>query len=142
MDTGRHSLRKRPRQPQSRSHVVPLRGGRQRAPRHRPGAREATCRARGPAWTLLYALLPLSALLLALAECIPANDGWRRLAEALVAVVGVGLAWIWVRANRGALSRLTSDPGMDTESHQLRVEIQKASPQVIPLMPRRSGTEN
>jgi hypothetical protein len=87
---------------------------------------------------LLYALLPLSALLCVLAEYISGSGGWRRLAEGLVALVVIGLAWVWVRANRGALSRVTSDPETDTESRHFTVEVQKASPQVIRLEPRRS----
>jgi hypothetical protein len=95
-------------------------------------------RARGPAWKALYALLPLAALLCAFAEYVSSNGGWRRLAEAVVALVVIGLAWLWVRVNRSALSRMTSDPELGTVTHDRPVEIQEGPPQVIPLESRRS----
>jgi hypothetical protein len=65
------------------------------------------------------------------------SPGWRRLVEGLVGLVVVGLAGVWVRANRCALSRLVSDAGTENEPQDVAVEVQKASPQVIPLEPQR-----
>jgi len=141
MDTGRYSLLERPRQRQARPYPYPLRATWPQISRSRENATRPAKRARGPAWLLLYALLPFAALLCAFAEYITGRDGWRRLTEGLVAFVVIGLAWVWLRANRGALSRVTSDPEMGIESQDFTVEVQKASPQVIRLEPRRSRPE-
>lgn len=56
-----------------------------------------------PAWWLLYAILPLTALLFMLADAVPAASRWRSLSE-LAATLGVFCAIaLWVRANRIAL---------------------------------------
>ncbi len=141
MDTGRHFLLEHPRQHQARLQPHPMGAASPRTSRPRTDGRRATRRAHGPAWSLLYALLPLSALLCALAEYISGSSGWNRLAEGLVAFVVIALAWVWVRANRGALSRVASDPETGTESQVFTVEVQKTSPQVIRLEPRRSRSE-
>jgi hypothetical protein len=141
MDTGRHSLLEPPRQHQARLQPHPVGAASPRTSRPRTDAARSTRRARGPAWMVLYALLPLSVLLCGLAEYLSGSGGWRRLAEGLVAFVVIGLAWVWLRANRGALSRVTSDAETGTESQDFTVEVQKASPQVIRLEPRRSRSE-
>jgi hypothetical protein len=141
MDTGRYSLLKRPRRRQAKPHPYPLRATWPQISRSRAKATRPVTRARGPAWVLLYALLPFAALLCAFAEYFSGSGGWRRLTEGLVAFLVIGLAWVWVRANRGALSRVTSDPEMGIESQNFTVEVQKASPQVIRLEPRRSRSE-
>ncbi len=56
-----------------------------------------------PAWWLLYAFLPLTALLFMLADAVPATSRWRSISE-LAATFGVLCAIaLWVRANRIAL---------------------------------------
>lgn len=138
MDTGHHALLEHPRRRQSRPYPYPWGAPWLRRTRPRVSARRAAPRAGGPAWLALYALLPLAALLCAFAEYVASNAGWRRLAEAFVALVVIGLAWLWVRVNRSALSRMTSDPESGTVTHDLTVEIQEGPPQVIPLESRRS----
>ncbi len=56
-----------------------------------------------PAWWLLYAILPLTALVFWVADVVPASSGWRPVSELLAALMiflGIGL---WLRANRIAL---------------------------------------
>lgn len=138
MDTGHHALLEHPRRRQAKPYSYPLEATRPRRIRPLVNAKRAARRARGPAWMALYALLPLAALLCAFAEYVSPNGGWRRLAEGLVAFVVIGVAWLWVRVNRSALSRMRSDPESGTVMHDLRVEIQEGPPQVIPLEARRS----
>lgn len=138
MDTGHHALLENPRRRQARPYPYPLEATWPHRSRPRANARRPAQRAHGPAWKALYALLPLAALLCAFAEHVSSSGGWRRLAEAFVALVVIGLAWLWVRVNRSALSRMTSDPESGTVTHDLTVEIQEGPPQVIPLESRRS----
>ncbi len=141
MGSSRHSVLEHPRRHPPGRYVQPSKVARLQPIRFRSVVAGATRPARGPAWLRLYALLPLSALLCALAEYIPASLGWRRLAEGLVASVVIGLAWVWVRANRCALSGMAPDAETESEPHDLTVEVQKASPQVIPLELLRSPSE-
>lgn len=56
-----------------------------------------------PAWWLLYAILPLTALLFVLADAVPATSRWRSVSE-LAATLGVlCVIALWVQANRIAL---------------------------------------
>jgi hypothetical protein len=70
------------------------------------------------------------------------SAGWRRLAEGLVGLTVIGLAGIWVRANRYALSRLVPGAGTENAPQDVAVEVQKASPQVIPLEPQRRRSQS
>jgi hypothetical protein len=137
MDTGHHVLLERPRPRHIGPNRAPLRAPRARKARESVAPAPSVRRLRGPAWGWLYALFPLAALLCAFAEYLPMSPGWRRLTEGLVGLMIVGLAGIWVRANRCALSRLVPGAGTENEPQDVAVEIQKASPQVIPLGPQR-----
>jgi hypothetical protein len=53
----------------------------------------------------------------------------------------IGLAALWVRANRRVLSRALSDSKVDAEQRDTSVEIHTPSPRVIQLEPRRSRAE-
>lgn len=58
---------------------------------------------RKPAWWLLYAMLPLTALVFGVADVVPATSGWRSVSEllgTLIVFLGIGL---WLRANRIAM---------------------------------------
>ena len=86
-----------------------------------------------PAWMLLYVLLPLCAALLLLADRVPAGGGLRALAEGGVVALVIGLAAVWVRANRPALSRMPFDPETEPGPTDLRLEVHEPSPLVIHL---------
>lgn len=138
MNTTPHALLEHPRRRQARQHPFPLGATWPHRAQPRANANRPARRARRPAWFALYALLPLAALLCGLAEYVPASGGWRRLAEGFVAFIVLASAWIWVRANRSALSRMASGPDANPEGHDVSVEVQEAPPQVILLEPRRS----
>lgn len=95
-----------------------------------------------PAWTWLYALLPLCVALMALLDYVPSSEGQRTVAEVLVVALVIGLAALWVRANRRALSRLPSQTEPGADAHGVTVEVREASPRIIHLAPRRSRSEN
>ena len=94
-----------------------------------------------PAWVLLYALLPLCVALFALLDYVPASDGVRTVAEGVIVTLVIGLAALWVRANRRALSRLPAHPEAGVEPHDITVEVHEATPRVIHLTPRRNRSE-
>ena len=91
-----------------------------------------------PAWVLLYALLPLCVALFALLDYVPASDGVRTVAEGVIVTLVIGLAALWVRANRRALSRLPAHFEAGAEPHDITVEVHEATPRVIHLTPRRN----
>ncbi|HSB82486.1 MAG TPA: hypothetical protein VLM91_27235 [Candidatus Methylomirabilis sp.] len=90
-----------------------------------------------PAWMLLYALLPLCLALLLLADRMSASGGLRTLAEGVVVVLVIGLAAVWVRANRCALSRIPRDSEADSTPSVITLEVHDPSPRLIRLPPRR-----
>lgn len=141
MEHSRQAILESPEGQRARLNVYPFPRRLPASSRAGVSAGSATRAARAPAWGWLYALLPVSALLCALAEYLPLSAGWRRLAEGLVGVVVIVLAWVWVRANRCALSRFVPGAGTANEPPDLAVEVQKAPPQVIPLEPRRSHSD-
>ena len=57
-------------------------------------------------WGLLYTILPVAILLLVAAHRLSPSAGWRVFAECLAALAVIGLAALWVRANRLALALL------------------------------------
>ncbi|MCK7514922.1 MAG: hypothetical protein MZV70_70240 [Desulfobacterales bacterium] len=57
MDTGHHALSENPRRRQARPYPYPLEATWPHRSRPRANARRPAQRARGPAWTALYALL-------------------------------------------------------------------------------------
>jgi hypothetical protein len=59
-----------------------------------------------PAWWILYALLPLGALLLVGVELAAPSAGWRAFTECLVSLAILGAIGLWLRANRIALALL------------------------------------
>jgi hypothetical protein len=59
-----------------------------------------------PAWWILYALLPLGALLLVGVELAAPSAGWRAFTECLVSLAILSAIAIWLRANRVALALL------------------------------------
>jgi hypothetical protein len=87
---------------------------------------------------LLYALLPLCVALFALLDYVPASDGVRTVAEGVIVTLVIGLAALWVRANRRALSRLPAHFEAGAEPHDITVEVHEATPRVIHLTPRRN----
>jgi hypothetical protein len=109
--------------------------------RPRPDATHPATSAPKPAWTLLYALLPLCAALFALVEHVPSSGGLRTLAQGVVLALVIGLAAIWVRANRRALNRMPSDSEIETGPQDITVEVHEPSPRVIHLAPRRNRSD-
>jgi hypothetical protein len=67
-----------------------------------------------PNWWRLYALLPLSAVLLVGADLVAPSAGWRMVAEGAAALLILGLMALWVRANRLALAL----PGKPSETEK------------------------
>jgi len=57
-----------------------------------------------PKWWLLYAVLPLGAMLLAAAELLSPSAGWRMFTEGLASMTALYAIGRWVRANRLALA--------------------------------------
>jgi hypothetical protein len=57
-----------------------------------------------PAWWLLYAVVPLTALLFMLADLLSPTSGWRSTSELLAALVVLWAIGLWLRANRVALA--------------------------------------
>ena len=94
-----------------------------------------------PAWALLYALLPLCVAVFALLDYVPASDGVRTAAEEIIVALVIGLAALWVRANRRALSRLPAHREAGTELQDITVEVHETTPRVIHLSPRRTRSE-
>jgi hypothetical protein len=90
---------------------------------------------------MLYALLPLCVALFALLDYFPASDGMRTIAEAIIVALVIGLAALWVRANRRALSRLPAHSEAGNEPHDITVEVHETTPRVIHLTPRRNRLE-
>jgi len=81
-----------------------------------------------PKWWLLYAVLPLGAALLALAELLSPSAGWRMFAEGLASMTVLCAVALWVRANRLALA-LRDEPS--EASRPLRVWIAYAPPATL-----------
>jgi hypothetical protein len=63
-----------------------------------------------PRWWLLYAVLPLAAVLLVAAERLSPSAGWRMIAEGSASLLIIGLVALWVRANRLALAAAGKPP--------------------------------
>jgi hypothetical protein len=85
-----------------------------------------------PKWWLLYAVLPLGAVLLVAADLVAPSAGWRLVAEGTATLVIIGLMACWVRANRLALALL----GAAEEAEQpLRAWVAYTPP----VVPRRRG---
>ena len=57
-----------------------------------------------PKWGLLYAVLPLTLLLFALADFVPETSGWRPITESIAALLVFGALAAWVRSNQSALA--------------------------------------
>ena len=86
-----------------------------------------------PVWMLLYVLLPLCMGLFALLDYGRVSGGLRTLADGGVVVLVMGLAAVWVRVNRRALSQVPFDPETETGPTDLRLEVHEPSPLVIHL---------
>ena len=82
---------------------------------------------------LLYVLLPLCMGLFALLDYGRVSGGLRTLADGGVVVLVMGLAAVWVRVNRRALSQVPFDPETETGPTDLRLEVHEPSPLVIHL---------
>jgi hypothetical protein len=82
---------------------------------------------------LLYALVPLCALLLALTQYLPSIGGLHTLAGAIVVILVIGLAAVWVRGNRHALARLQVESEDKPGPRATIVQVNDSSPQVIHL---------
>ena len=92
-------------------------------------------------WLLLYALLPLCVALLVLAEGIPWDGGLRALVEIVIVFLVIGLAAIWVHANRRAPAGTKVHGGDETAARQdTMVQINAPSPRVIHLDSHRRGS--
>ena len=63
-----------------------------------------------PKWGLLYAVLPLTLLLFALADRVPEVSGWRTVTESFAVLVIFGVLAAWVRLNRSALALSREKP--------------------------------
>ena len=87
-----------------------------------------------PKWWLLYAVLPLGAALLVVADLLAPSAGWRMVAEGAAAPISLGLMALWVRANRLALALLGAPGAAD---QPLRAWVAYCPP-VVPR--RRLGT--
>lgn len=84
-----------------------------------------------PNWWRLYALLPLSVVLLVGADLVAPSAGWRMVAEGAAALLILGLMALWVRANRLALAL----PGKPSETEKpLRAWVAYCPPPI----PRRN----
>jgi hypothetical protein len=94
-----------------------------------------------PAWTLRYALLPLCGALFALTEDIPSTGALRTLAQGGIVVLVIGLAAAWIRVNRCALGRASSDSTMKAQAREISIETKTPAPRVIHIEPRRSCVE-
>jgi len=57
-----------------------------------------------PKWWLLYAVLPLKATLLAVAELLAPSAGWRMFVEGLASMTVLCTIALWLGANRVALA--------------------------------------
>lgn len=57
-----------------------------------------------PRWGLLYAVLPLTLLLFALADLVNETSGWRPVTESIAVLVIFGALAAWVRFNQSALA--------------------------------------
>lgn len=94
-----------------------------------------------PRWVLLYALLPLCAGLLTLADYVPSMGGLRTIAEVIVVALVIGLAAVWVQGNRHALARPQVGSEGGAEPRGTRVQVNDSSPQVIDLKSRENRLE-
>ena len=85
-------------------------------------------------WLLLYALLPLCVALLAFAEGISWFGGLRELVEIVIVCLVIGLAAIWVHANRRALAGTQVNGGGKAALGQNTiVQVNTPPPRVIRL---------
>ena len=70
-------------------------------------------RALKPAWVHLYALPPVSVVLLVLIDRVPFTGAWHTLVQCGIVLAAIGLAGAWLRANRAALLRGSDTPERD-----------------------------
>ena len=70
-------------------------------------------RALKPAWVHLYALPPLTVVLLVLIDRVPLTGAWHTLVQCGIVLAAIGLAGAWLRANRAALLRGSDTPERD-----------------------------
>jgi len=126
----RHEIARRP------GVAYPLRA------RRAPGLANSSAKSalRAP-WLLLYALLPVCVALLAFAEGIPWTGGLRALVEIVIVCLVIGLAAIWVHANRRALAGAQAN-GRDKEvlGQNTILQVNASSPRVIHLDSHRHGS--
>jgi hypothetical protein len=103
----------------------------------KPSAKSAL---RAP-WLLLYALLPVCVALLAFAEGIPWTGGLRALVEIVIVCLVIGLAAIWVHANRRALAGAQANGGdKEVLGQNTILQVNASSPRVIHLDSHRHGS--
>ncbi|HSB70566.1 MAG TPA: hypothetical protein VLT62_14670 [Candidatus Methylomirabilis sp.] len=131
MATGTYSLLGRPRL--DGIPARPVEAASRSLPRPLVDAGPAARSGPRPAWMLLYALLPLCAGLFALLDYVAVSGGLRTLAEGGVVILVIGLAAVWVRANRRTLSQLPFDPETESGPTDVRLEVHDPSPLVIHL---------
>ena len=80
-----------------------------------------------PAWWLLYALLPLAAVLLIAAAIECPSAGGRECLEGMVSLAVIGAIAVWVRANRVALilEDHQQDPDRVTDTHGMAARMDR-----------------
>jgi hypothetical protein len=91
----------------------------------------------GPAWWLLYALVPLLAGLLVVEHRAPLSPGWHTGVQVGIVLCIYGLVWLWLRTN--TLRLLWSAQG--TSDRERVVELRSAarrSPR-LQFTPRRAS---
>ena len=81
-----------------------------------------------PKWWLLYAVLPLGAMLLAAADLLSPSAGWRMFAEGLASMTVLCAIALWVRANRMALAL---PDGLSEANRPLKAWIAYAPPAAL-----------
>ena len=85
-------------------------------------------------WWLLYALVPFCVALLTFVEGIPQVGGLRELVEIIIVLFVIGLAAMWIYANRRALAHTDLHGRDETTSHRdVILQIGAPSPRVIHL---------
>lgn len=70
-------------------------------------------RALKPAWAHLYALPPVSLVLLVLTDRVPLTGACHTLVQCGIVLAAIALAAVWLRANRAALLRGSDTPERD-----------------------------
>jgi hypothetical protein len=92
---------------------------------------------RGPAWWLLYALVPLLAGLLVVEHRAPLSPGWHTGVQVSIVLCMYGLVWLWLRTN--TLRLLWSAQGTsDRERVVERRSAARRSPR-LQFTPRRAS---